>query len=126
MTTATYASILALFLVILSLRVIALRGNPLFRLLAFRHLGQATLDRAIRGHGNLTEYAPIMLILMFLAEQQGLSATALHLLGGMFLVGRLAHGVCFGFMTQSMLLRIGGTTLTLTAIGALAIRLLVG
>jgi len=126
MTTATYASILALFLVILSLRVIALRGNPLFRLLAFRHLGQATLDRAIRGHGNLTEYAPIMLILMFLAEQQGLSATALHLLGGMFLVGRLAHGVCFGFMTQSMLLRIGGTALTLTAIGALAIRLLVG
>jgi len=126
MITATYASILALFLVILSLRVIALRGNPLFRLLAFRHLGQATLDRAIRGHGNLTEYAPIMLILMFLAEQQGLSATALHLLGGMFLVGRLAHGVCFGFMTQSMLLRIGGTALTLTAIGALAIRLLVG
>ena len=126
MITTTYAAILALFLVMLSLRVIALRGNPLFRFLAFRNLGQATLDRAIRGHGNLAEYAPVMLILMFLGEQQGLSATTLHLLGGMFLVGRLAHGICFGFMTHSMPLRIGGTALTLTAIGALAIRLLAG
>ena len=65
-----------------------------------------------------------MPILMFLAEQQGMSATTLHVSGGMFLIGRPAHGICFGFMTRGMLMRVGGTALTLTAIGALAVRLL--
>ena len=85
------------------------------------------LERAVRAHGNLAEYAPIMLILLYLLETLpagSVTETTLHILGGTFLLGRLMHGICFGFTTSSMPLRIGGTALTLLSlIGASAILL---
>ena len=92
--------------------------------MAFRNFGDETLQRAIRGHGNLAEFAPIMLIMMLIAEINGASAVTLHSLGGIFLVGRLAHGICFGFLRRSMILRIGGIALTLTALISMALELL--
>ena len=124
MITGVYAALLGLLLAVLSLRVIGLRGNPLFKFMAFRNFGDDTLQRAIRGHGNLAEFAPIVLIMMLIAEMNGASAMMLHLYGGMFLIGRLAHGICFGFMRRSMPLRIGGTALTLTALIGMAVYLL--
>ena len=82
------------------------------------------LDRAIRAQGNLTEYAPMMLILLYLLETLGQSAWTLHVLGSLFLLGRLMHGICFGFMTSSMPLRIGGTALTLFPMLGAALTLL--
>lgn len=109
------------FFILLSLRVIALRGNPLFAVLKRAGDDKRSLERAIRGHGNFAEYTPIMLVLMLIAEQSSASATLLHSCGAMFLVGRLAHGFCFGFLAHSMPLRIGGMVLTLTALGSMAI-----
>jgi uncharacterized membrane protein YecN with MAPEG domain len=71
------------------------------------------LQRAIRAQGNLTEYAPMMLILLYLLEVNGAGTATLHSLGLSFLIGRLMHGICFGFMKSSMPLRIAGTALTL-------------
>ena len=116
MITGIYAALLSLLLAILSVRVIALRGNPVFKFMAFRNFGDDTLQRAIRGHGNLAEFAPVMLIMLLIAEMNGATATVLHSYGALFLIGRLAHGICFGFMRRSMLLRIGGIALTLTAL----------
>ncbi|MEM9396685.1 MAG: MAPEG family protein [Pseudomonadota bacterium] len=116
MVTALYTAILAIWLIVLSFRVIALRGNPAFSFFAFGKEDSTSLDRAIRGHGNLTEYAPMMLLLLFFLEQQGASAGLLHGLGGTFLLGRLMHGFCFAFMKKSMVLRIGGMVLTLTCL----------
>ena len=85
------------------------------------------LERAVRAHGNLAEYTPIMLILLYLLETlpaTSVTRTALHILGGAFLLGRLTHGICFGFMTSSMPLRIGGTALTLSLLMGTAILLL--
>lgn len=124
MITGLYAGFLGLFLALLSIRVIGLRGNPVFKFMAFRNFGDETLQRAIRGHGNLAEFAPIMLIMMLIAEINGASAVTLHSLGGIFLVGRLAHGICFGFLRRSMILRIGGIALTLTALISMALELL--
>ena len=107
--------------ILLSLRVIALRDNPLFAVLKRAGDDKRSLERAIRGHGNFAEYTPIMLVLMLIAEQSGASATLLHICGAMFLVGRLVHGFCFGFLAHSMPLRIGGMVLTLTALGSMAI-----
>ena len=122
MITALYASFLAIWFIFLSFRVIALRGSPVF---AFLKLNPAeeTLQRAIRAHGNLSEYAPMMLILLYLLEVGGAEASALHGLGLTFFVGRLMHGICFGFMRSSMPLRIGGTALTLTPLLIAAIML---
>lgn len=124
MITGLYAGFLGLFLALLSIRVIGLRGNPVFKFMAFRNFGDETLQRAIRGHGNLAEFAPIMLIMMLIAETNGASSVTLHSLGGIFLVGRLAHGICFGFLRRSMILRIGGIALTLTALISMALELL--
>ena len=123
MVTGFYAALLALWLVVLSLRVIALRGSPVFAFLGEVDVSEEKLERAVRGHGNLTEYAPTLLILLFLLEQGGASTAFLHALGVTFLVGRVAHGICFAFMERSALLRIGGMVLTLTAIlgGAIAV-----
>jgi uncharacterized membrane protein YecN with MAPEG domain len=97
---------------------------PAFKWFAFGNDGQESLQRAIRGHGNLIEYAPIFLILMLVAEMGGLKETALHSYGIVFLVARLMHGLCFGFLKHSMILRVGGTTLTLGSILGLAVLVL--
>lgn len=121
MITATYTSILTLWLVFLSMRVIALRGSPVFAFLNSGKADEETLQRAIRAQGNLTEYAPMMMITLFFLETSDASGLTLHAIGGTFLIGRLMHGICFGFLSSSMPLRIGGTALTLTPllIGAL-------
>ena len=113
MITALYCSLLAIWLFILSIRVIGLRGNPAFAFIAQGSGDEDLLQRAIRAQGNLTEYAPMMLIVLYLLETSGAESNALHLLGGSFLIGRLMHGICMGFMRSSMLLRVGGTALTL-------------
>ena len=123
MIVSLYASILAIWLVVLSVRVIAFRGNPVFRWFAFGTHDTA-LERAIRAQGNLTEYAPIFLILMLLAEMQGLAPASIHYYGIAFVAGRLMHGFCFGFMKKNLFLRVGGTVLTLFPILGLAAGLL--
>ena len=116
MVTAFYAGLLTLWFVFLSMRVIALRGNPVFAFLTLGDSPDDMLERAVRGHGNLAEYGPLMLILLYLLETlpaASLSSATLHLLAGSFLIGRLMHGLCFGFMKSSIPLRVGGTALTL-------------
>lgn len=125
MVTTVYASILALILVVLSMRVIGLRGNPVFRFFAFRTAGDETLERAIRAHGNFIEYTPMMLILLWLAEQEGTAATSLHAYAGSFLLGRVMHGWCFAFTQRNLVLRVGGTILTLFPLAGLALKLLI-
>ena len=124
MITALYCSLLAIWLFILSIRVIGLRGNPAFAFIAQGSGDEDLLQRAIRAHGNLTEYAPMMLIVLYLLETSGAESNALHLLGGSFLIGRLMHGIGMGFMRSSMLLRVGGTALTLFPLLGGAITLL--
>lgn len=123
--TAHYAGFLALFYIVLSLRVLALRGNPAFRFLAFgRDDAGQVLARAARGHGNFAEYTPIFLILLYLSESGGADPSLLYGCAGGFTLGRLMHGVLFAFMTHNMALRVGGMVLTLVPIGVLAIWLM--
>ncbi|OUV60114.1 MAG: glutathione S-transferase [Cellvibrionales bacterium TMED122] len=124
MVTALYAALLALLLSILSIRVIGLRGNPAFAFIAQGRGDDELLQRAIRAQGNLTEYLPTMLILLYFLETSGLSTGLLHALAGTFLIGRVMHGVCMGFMRSSMPLRVGGTALTLLPLMAAAVALL--
>ena len=123
MITALYASLLTLWLVFLSFRVIALRGSPVFAFLNINTDDDEMLQRAIRAHGNLTEYAPMMVILLYLLETNGTDPGTLHSIGLAFLIGRLMHGICFGFMKSTMPLRIGGTALTLTPLLVAALML---
>ena len=80
--------------------------------------GDDAMDRAIRAHGNLTEYAPIFLLMMLIAEQGGYSSFVLHSRGGTFLLGRLMQGVCFGFRGSNLPLRLLGPYLPFSAVRA--------
>ena len=64
-----------------------------------------------------------MLILLFFLETSGAQAIS-YALAGAFLLGRLMHGICMGFMRSNMPLRVAGTALTLLPLATLAIALL--
>lgn len=55
--------------------------------------GNPTLAQAIRAHGNAAEYVPLVLIGLAVLELTGAPATALHLYGGLFFLGRLLHAI---------------------------------
>ena len=114
--TVTYTLILVSFMLILAFRIIDLRGSPVTKFLHSenRTVDEETLYRAVRAHGNLIEYAPLFLILMLIAELNGLSSTYLHLSGSIFTVGRFMHGIVFSFMKPNLILRVGGMILTFT------------
>jgi uncharacterized membrane protein YecN with MAPEG domain len=124
MATTLYGALLGLWLVVLSLRVIALRGSPGMGWLKFGYTGEQAVTRSARAQGNLIEYAPMFVILMFIAESGGVSSFSLHYYGGTFLLGRLMHGACMGFMEKSVILRSGGTILTLLPLLGISVLLL--
>ena len=112
--TLTFTTILAIFMIILAVRVLDLRGSPVTK--SFhkpnREIDPNDLERAIRGHGNLIEYAPLFLILMLTLELSDASITLLYISGIIFSLGRLMHGIAFSFMKKNVFLRIGGMSLT--------------
>jgi hypothetical protein len=111
--TLLYASLLALWFVILSVRVIRYRGAASISL---GDGGDPALQRRIRGHGNFVDYAPMALVLMGLLEIAGGGALLLHTIGGLLLVGRLAHGWALSFTDSSPIGRTGGMVLTFAAL----------
>ena len=112
--TLIFSTILSLFMLVLSFRVLDLRGSPITKFLhkPDRIVDDKTLQRSIRGHGNLVEYAPLFLILMLVLELSGLPQTLLYFSGIIFTAGRLMHGIVFSFMKRNIFLRIGGMVLT--------------
>mgnify|MGYP001219230996 CR=1 FL=1 len=114
--TLFFTLILSTFMIILAVRVLDLRGSPVTKFFhkPNREIDPNDLERAIRGHGNLTEYAPLFLILMLALELSDTSATQLYMSGIIFTLGRLMHGIAFSFMKKNVFLRIGGMALTFT------------
>ncbi|MEM9342788.1 MAG: MAPEG family protein [Pseudomonadota bacterium] len=112
------AGVLGLWLVILSGNVIRLRQASGVSL----GTGEdRRLTRAVRAQGNLTEYAPMFVVLLVLAELQGGNAIVLACLGAVFLAGRLGHGVALGFTEKWALGRLGGMIASFTALGLVAL-----
>ena len=88
MTSSIYASILALWIVWLSIRVVKLRRK---KKVALGDGGDSELLAAIRTQGNATEYLPIALILLILLELNEGYYILIHLAGLALLAGRLLH-----------------------------------
>ena len=113
-----YAGILALLLMYLSLRVVQAR---------IRHGvsvgdgGERDVVKAMRVQANCAEYAPLGVILLVLAELQGMPVWLVHVFGLMLLGGRVLHAYGFGSTPQKVPLRQWGMYLTLGMIGATAL-----
>ena len=118
MVTQLYASLATGFFLLLTVRIFGIRGNPLFKFISYGNENEEVIHRAVRGHGNFIEYAPLFFILLYLAEEAGTHNHILHSLAIMFMIGRLMHGILFSFMLRkSIVLRGGGMFLTLLALG---------
>jgi uncharacterized membrane protein YecN with MAPEG domain len=88
--TSLYAALAAILLVVLGMYVIFERGR---QKVVFGDGGNPVLIRAVRVHGNATEYVPIALIVMLCLELEHGSPWILHLAGILLLFGRIAHAV---------------------------------
>jgi hypothetical protein len=86
--TMLYAALCGVLLIALALNIVRLRMGKRIPL----GVGEgAAIEQPVRVHGNFTEYAPTFLILLLLAELGGAAFWFLHLMGAMFLAGRLLH-----------------------------------
>lgn len=122
--TATYAAILALIYIALSLWVVAgrvsngaLHGDG----------GKAAFAKRIRSHANFMEYVPLALLLIALLEGGGGSSTLVHILLLVLVVARLLHPIGMFAPVNSprqFACRGGGVVATLSVIGVAAIALL--
>lgn len=119
--TSTYAALLALLLLVLSLLVIRQR---LHSRVAIGTEGGAALLRAARAQGNFTEYVPVILVLLLLLEAGGASAGLLHGLGATTLLGRVLHGFGISRSPERLRFRQAGMALTFGPLAAAAVALL--
>ncbi len=116
--TAIYASLAGLLLLVLSFRVVRSRRKLSVGL---GDGGQESLLRAQRAQANFTEYVPIALILLAVAESQGLSAWLLHTAGAVLLLARLLHAWGLSQSSGRSFGRYWGTLLTWMVILALSL-----
>lgn len=88
--TPLYASLLALLLIIHSIRIVRLRIK--FKV-GVGDGQQSPLVAAIRVHGNFIEYVPLGLILLACYEINGGAPLMVHLLGAALFLGRVFHAI---------------------------------
>lgn len=86
--TGFYASLLGILYIGLAINIIRLRRR-------FK-VGIGTgknelLAKAIRVHGNFSEYVPLAIILLGCYEINGASAMMLHFIGSILVLGRVLH-----------------------------------
>lgn len=121
--TPAYAGLLTLVFVALSIRVIGARRGARVSL---GDGGDRALLRRQRVHANFAEYVPLALVLMLLAELQGVPPPVLHGLGLALLAGRLVHAAGVSREPEDFKLRITGMGLTFTALVSAALINLAG
>jgi uncharacterized membrane protein YecN with MAPEG domain len=113
-----YSGLLGLVFLALSIQVIKVRRKHEVS------LGDGNIDalqKAIRAHANFTEYTPICLILLLIAEMTSQAGVFLHVCGILLVYGRIAHA--YGLVTKSGASwgRISGTLATFAVLIALSL-----
>ncbi|MDX1587656.1 MAG: MAPEG family protein [Oleiphilaceae bacterium] len=88
--TPLYAVVLVVIKLLLVWRVVQLRQRHNIGLGEGQH---RELQVAVRAHGNYMEAMPLMLILLFMAEMNGVATAVLHGVGLVFVASRIAHAV---------------------------------
>jgi uncharacterized membrane protein YecN with MAPEG domain len=108
--TPLYAALLALWFVVLSLRVVRRRRAAKVSL---GDGGDALLQRTIRGQANFAEYVPLALMLMLVIELSRFSLYLVHALGIALVLARLLHGYAMAFRSEFRFGRVWGATITI-------------
>lgn len=82
--------------------------------------GNIHLAERIRRHGNFMENVPIILLLMALAELNGVGSMWLHISGGLLIIGRLLHAAGLKHDQPTAIGRTTGISITILS-GLIAI-----
>ncbi|MGL4240438.1 MAG: MAPEG family protein [Beijerinckiaceae bacterium] len=122
-----YAGLITLMAVALTVLVIRQRRS---KLIGIGDGGDKTVARLIRVHGNFCENAPYALALLVLLALTGGPALLVHIVGGLFLLGRILHAYGLSGTAGSSPGRVLGMVLTFTCFaigaGALILRAVAG
>ncbi len=116
--TSIFASLLTAIYIKLALNVINLRRKSKIPL---GNGGLADLEKAVRSHGNFSEYVPIALILMACLELNGAPWWLVTIYGITLSIGRLFHAIGIKQEPESFNNRIRGMKLTLNTLIALIV-----
>jgi uncharacterized membrane protein YecN with MAPEG domain len=87
-----YASIFALFALVLSFRAGGFRGKTGVSVL-YGEPPNLELAQRVRVHQNFLEYVPMILIVMGAIEINGGSSLFLYIVGDLLIVARIAHAI---------------------------------
>jgi len=90
--TLMYASVMAVFALVLSFRAGSARGKAGVSIL-FGDPVNMELAEKVRGHQNFLEYVPMLLILFGAIEASGGSSMFLYVAGDLLIVARIAHAI---------------------------------
>ncbi len=116
MHTSIYAGLCGLLMAWLALQTIKVRRANRVKL---GDGGNFALQSAIRAQGNFAEYMPIVLILLFLLEYNGMYSLVIHAVGMAFLAGRWIHAQ--GLLKDNLRYRMRGMDFTLAILIGLAV-----
>jgi len=111
--TLMYASVMAVFALVLSFQAGSTRGKLGISVL-FGDPVNMQLAEKVRLHQNFLEYVPMLLILFGAIEASGGSSTFLYVAGDLLIIARIAHAI--GLKHDNMahpgrLIGAGGTAL---------------
>jgi uncharacterized membrane protein YecN with MAPEG domain len=116
--TPLYAGLLALWLLVLAMRVTHYRSATRIYL---GDGGNPSLLRATRGQANFVEYVPVAVLLLAILEMSRFSIYLLHALGITLVVARLLHGYAFAFTAEFKFGRFWGAILTFIVVAIEAV-----
>lgn len=86
--TGVFAAVIGILLIFLSAVVVK------YRIKYGKDMGitdDRDFEAAVRAHGNLVEYAPLTLLMLGIAELNGVSNGFIYWLGMAFVAGRILH-----------------------------------
>ena len=116
--TALYAAILGAFFIVFSFYVSSVRAKTG---VSTGDGGDIEMIVAMRRHGNMAESTPFALLLMALAEANGLSSLWIHIAGLSLIAGRLIHPYGISVEGGNFPARIVGQSATYVAMAIPAI-----
>jgi uncharacterized protein len=116
-----FTAINILILFVLTFLVIRQRRS---QEISMGHNDNEDMQRAIRVHGNFTEYAPLAMIGLFGMAACGANAYWMYGIGGAFTLGRLMHAFGYSKTTGKSIGRFYGMVITSISLLVMALYLL--
>jgi uncharacterized membrane protein YecN with MAPEG domain len=117
----SYAAILVLIFVLLSIRVIQMRASAKIGL---GHGNNPAMERRVRVHGNFAEYVPLALVLLLCMELQSQSRTLIHVLCIALVAARVIHAIGVTPVNENFPMRVASVLTTFAVLVVASVMLL--